>query len=46
MIGHVFDALGDPFPDGPLSLINRLISRVLRQDTAQAAARQNKREQG
>jgi hypothetical protein len=37
---------GDLFPDGPLSLINRPISRVLRQDMAQAAARQNKREQG
>jgi len=36
---------GDLFPDGPLSPINRPISRVLRQDTAQAAARQNKREQ-
>jgi hypothetical protein len=39
---------GNLFPDGPLSLINRPISRALRQDTAQTAARaarQDKRKQ-
>src|SRR5947209_998796 len=37
---------GDLFPDGPLSLINRPISRALRQGATQAAARKDKREQG